>query len=204
MSTAFFTRARESLLERGVAIAAIEVALSALLLAGIGYLLTWRLRAMIRTTEAIAGGDLEARAMVKGNGDEVDRLSSSFNSMAEALCDDIAARRRKERDLLHAVERLTEANSELERFAYVASHDLQEPLRTVVSFSQLLERKFAGRLGEDGEEYLRFVVGASTRMHQLINDLLDLFPDRRRPSLHPDLGRGRLHRRHREPPRRHR
>jgi len=85
---------------------------------------------------------------------------------------DVTASRQREQALRQAVDSLTAVNSELQRFAYVASHDLQEPLRTVVSFTQLLERKFAGRLDADGEEYIRLVVGAGKRMHELINDLL--------------------------------
>ncbi|MGE5504440.1 MAG: ATP-binding protein [Actinomycetota bacterium] len=85
---------------------------------------------------------------------------------------DVTERRAKERELRQAVDSLTAANTELERFAYVASHDLQEPLRTVVSFAQLLERRFRDQLGPEGQEYIQFLVGASTRMHWLINDLL--------------------------------
>lgn len=74
--------------------------------------------------------------------------------------------------LAQAVETLTEANSELERFAYVASHDLQEPLRTVACFSQLIERDYAPALDDKGRQYVELVSGAAIRMHGLINDLL--------------------------------
>ncbi len=85
---------------------------------------------------------------------------------------DVTERRRKELELQRALDRLTETNAELERFAYVASHDLQEPLRSVTSFAQLLQRHFAGRLDVDGEDYIGFIVTAAKRMHALINDLL--------------------------------
>ncbi|RAU22754.1 hypothetical protein CU669_05025 [Paramagnetospirillum kuznetsovii] len=71
-----------------------------------------------------------------------------------------------------AVEYLTRANTELERFAYVASHDLQEPLRTLTSFTQLLERRGGERMDADCREYMSFIIGAAKRMHELINDLL--------------------------------
>jgi PAS domain S-box-containing protein len=68
---------------------------------------------------------------------------------------------------------LQNSNIELERFAYIASHDMQEPLRMISSFLQLLEKKYHDSIDEKGREYIRFAVEGSLRMKQLINDLLD-------------------------------
>jgi PAS domain S-box-containing protein len=75
-------------------------------------------------------------------------------------------------NLAKAVELLSAANAELERFAYVASHDLQEPLRTITCFTQLIERDYRNAFDERGREYLELVAGGAQRMHQMINDLL--------------------------------
>lgn len=67
---------------------------------------------------------------------------------------------------------LTRSNQELERFAHVAAHDLQEPCRTIISYAQLLERRFADTLDQDGQEFLAYLIGGAHRMRDLVTDLL--------------------------------
>jgi PAS domain S-box-containing protein len=85
---------------------------------------------------------------------------------------DITARKRAEQSLADQAEELARSNVELERFAYVASHDLQEPMRTVQRFAQLLQRNLGKSLKADAQEFLDFMIGGVQRMQTLINDLL--------------------------------
>ncbi|MEN6342809.1 MAG: PAS domain-containing protein, partial [Methanospirillum sp.] len=85
---------------------------------------------------------------------------------------DITEQKEAEEALREYAENLARSNEDLERFAYVSSHDLQEPLRSIVSFSQLLERRYRGQLGQDADEYIDFIVEGGTRMQTLIQDLL--------------------------------
>ncbi len=93
----------------------------------------------------------------------------AFNVIAH----DITERKKAEEKLKEIIDELERSNYELQQFAYITSHDLQEPLRTIASFTQLLERRYKNKLDDDADEFIDYIVEASIRMKQMILDLLE-------------------------------
>ncbi|OLF10238.1 histidine kinase [Actinophytocola xinjiangensis] len=119
----------------------------------------------------VASGDFSHVVAVRGP-QEVSELGDDVNRMREQILDELAALRTAHAELDTRTQDLVRSNQELEQFAYVASHDLQEPLRKVASFCQLLQRRYGGQLDERADQYIAFAVDGAKRMQELINDLL--------------------------------
>jgi signal transduction histidine kinase len=145
-------------------------------LAGAGYLLrriiTRPLAALGREAEQVAAGDFEKSVAIRDGPREVVQLGGEIDAMRRRIVNELAVVEGIREQLEAQALDLTRSNAELEQFAYVASHDLQEPLRKVASFCQALQRRYGGQLDERADQYIEFAADGAKRMQTLINDLL--------------------------------
>ncbi|MFI9645029.1 ATP-binding protein [Streptomyces sp. NPDC052040] len=119
----------------------------------------------------VTRGDFAHRITASGPAD-LRGLGADIESMRRRLADELATSEQHRRLLDEQAADLKRSNTELEQFAYIASHDLQEPLRKVSSFTQLLQRRYAGQLDDRADQYIGYAVDGANRMQTLINDLL--------------------------------
>jgi signal transduction histidine kinase len=159
-------------LTRSLVFAAVLLSAAVLAIVVIGRQVVERPIARLATqVRAVAGGALQ-RTIRPGGPSDIERLGRDVESMRERIVRELEVLRVAEAEIQAKALALERSNAELEQFAYVASHDLQEPLRKVTSFCQMLERRYAGQLDERGEQYIAFAVDGAKRMQALINDLL--------------------------------
>ncbi len=175
-----------------VAMLAAVFLVGAVLAAMLHFIVARPLRHLRADARRIADGDFGHRISARGPSD-LRSVALGVDDMRQRILDELAASRSQQQRLAQqaqdldaqAVE-LRRSNAELEQFAYVASHDLQEPLRKVASFCQLLDKRYGEQLDGRGKQYIDFAVDGAKRMQVLINDLLTFsrvgrFNDAREP-----------------------
>lgn len=152
----------------------IVIVLSGILAVSISQSISVPINRLSRGVELIGSGNLDCKVGTNQK-DEIGQLSRAFDKMTsdlknitasrDELNNEISERKKTENELMRS-------NENLEQFAYVASHDLQEPLRIMASYSELLERRYKDKLDKDANDFIYFIVDSAKRMQKLINDLL--------------------------------
>ncbi|MFD8075070.1 ATP-binding protein [Streptomyces sp. NPDC059718] len=153
------------------AIAAVIVLLAVLVFEGLRRGITRPLELLGTEVRHVTRGRFDHPITVHGPAD-LRRLGGDVEGMRRRLAEELSFAERARQLLDEQSADLKRSNAELEQFAYVASHDLQEPLRKVSSFTQLLQRRYGDQLDERADQYIAFAVDGANRMQTLINDLL--------------------------------